>query len=69
MSIDPINARNQVIEQLLISGSISHNEARQMREIVHEYLAIPVFKKPEVAPSNSPLKWIIGRLAKSFSLS
>jgi hypothetical protein len=60
MSIDPINARNQVIEQLLKSGSISHNEARQMREIVQEYLAIPVLKNPEVAASNLPLKWILG---------
>jgi len=60
MSIDPINERNQVIDQLLKSGSISHNEARQMREIVQEYLAIPVLKNPEVAAPNLPLKWILG---------
>lgn len=63
MSIDPINARNHMIEELLKAGSISPKEARQMREIVQEYLAIPVFKKPEVAPSNSPLKWIIGAVS------
>lgn len=59
MSIDPIDTRNHMIDELLKAGSISPKEARQMREIVQEYLA-PVFMKPEVAPSNSPLNWIIG---------
>jgi hypothetical protein len=63
MSIDPIDIRNHMIDELLKAGSISPKEARQMREIVQEYLAIPVFKKSEVAPSNSPLKWIIGAVS------
>ena len=63
MSIDPIDNRNHMIDELLKAGSISPKEARQMREIVQEHLAVPVFKDSEEAPTNSPLKWIIGAVS------
>jgi hypothetical protein len=52
-----------MIDELLKAGSISPKEARQMREIVQEHLAVPVFTDSEEAPTNSPLKWIIGAVS------
>lgn len=63
MSSDPIDNRNQMIDELLKAGSISPMQARQMREIVQEHLAVPVFTDSEEAPTNSPLKWIIGAVS------
>lgn len=63
MSSDPIDNRNQMIDELLKAGSISPMQARQMREIVQEHLAVPVFTDSEEAPTNSLLKWIIGAVS------
>ena len=63
MSSDPIDNRNQMIDELLKAGSISPMQARQMREIVQKHLANPEPIEPEEASWNSPLKWIIGAVS------